>query len=189
MKIDENSIGERVSEVLRILKKNKKIQGNKDLINESGFKTIQSITEIVKNRQAPPTQFLNVLSGTYGVNIDYILRGKHPVFSNGNDESFVDEKTTLKEEGDHTATFAEMVATNKLHAEARLLEAKNNKLILELIKINSDGKTESLQALSAMRKHFLELLSLRDLKDGKFQSIQEARRELDRMLYEVEVKV
>ena len=182
----ENEVGERISDVLFILKKNNKISGNKDLIQDAGFSSTSSITEITKGRQDPTDDFLKVLSDKYGVNKEYILTGKKPIFHTENNESSIMEKTTGLDDKDYSVTFAEMVAANKLHAEARLLEAKNNSTILEIIKANSTVHQENLAALKSMRRHFLGLLALRDTKDGKFRSVEQAEIELDRMLFEVE---
>jgi transcriptional regulator with XRE-family HTH domain len=77
-----NSIGERLSEVLNKLKNLKKISGDRDISEQLGYKSASSITEMKKNRAAPTTELLNLLSGNYGVSTDYILEGVGDMFNN-----------------------------------------------------------------------------------------------------------
>jgi transcriptional regulator with XRE-family HTH domain len=77
-----NSIGERLSEVLNKLKNLKKISGDRDISELLGYKSASSITEMKKNRAAPTTELLNLLSSNYGVSAGYILEGTGDMFNN-----------------------------------------------------------------------------------------------------------
>ncbi|GAA4328220.1 S24 family peptidase [Flaviaesturariibacter amylovorans] len=79
---EENSIGERLLEVLAVLKRNRKLKNDMDLAELAGYRTASAITEMKKGRMEVSEKLLDALQKNFAVNPDYILLGEGSIFSN-----------------------------------------------------------------------------------------------------------
>lgn len=124
----QNSIGERLSEVLDKLKRLKEISGDRDIAIELGYKSASSITEIKKDRAAPTKELLELLQDRYKVSSKYILEGI--------DEAFNDPRKKIIEDYDRK-TIAMIINVNAkcdvmLSALAEVLSIQNGQPVKKI---------------------------------------------------------